>query len=186
MQRLILRNLPRYECLLAASESCKEMDPSALEAYLHLLRAGDAAAGAFECFVAKHGISSGRFTVLMLLWHSKSCTEKCAGGVTPASLADMAGCTRATMTGLVDTLERDGYVKRTEDARDRRSMEVSMTGKGSTALRKILPGYFTRVGELMSVLSVVERKTLVRLHKKIAEHAEQLAVAAGVNGRRPA
>jgi len=36
MAHLMLKELPRYECLLEAAENFPELDPSAIEAVLHL------------------------------------------------------------------------------------------------------------------------------------------------------
>jgi DNA-binding MarR family transcriptional regulator len=89
-------------------------------------------------------------------------------------LAEHAGVTRATMTGLVDTLERDGLVTRAPDPDDRRMMSVQLTAKGEGRLKEILPDYFARIAALMKPLSENERKTLLRLLLKVLQHAEQL------------
>ncbi len=47
----------------------------------------------------------------------------------------MAGVTRATMTGLIDTLERDGLVMREPDPVDRRMMFVQLTRGRAGAAR---------------------------------------------------
>lgn len=172
---LFLKNLPRYECLHEASLRFPDLDPSAMEAYLHLLRAGTDCLEFGHEYLSAHGVSSGRFTVLMLLLKRQAFGEK-GEVVTPAELADMAGCTRATMTGLIDTLERDSLVKRVPDEKDRRMMTVSLTPKGTALLHKMLPGHFKRLAELMACLSESERKTLVRLLSKITA---QVAVVSG-------
>ena len=43
MPLLLLKDLPRYECLLEAAREFPALDPSATEAFLHLLRCGDEA-----------------------------------------------------------------------------------------------------------------------------------------------
>src|SRR5882724_4786419 len=98
MPFLLLKDLPRYECLLEASKAFPDLDPSATEVFLHLLRAGDSAFRTVEVHLAEHNISQGRFTVLLLLLDK---ADNCPRPSTPAELADMAGVTRATMTGLV-------------------------------------------------------------------------------------
>ncbi|MGA2016747.1 MAG: MarR family transcriptional regulator [Opitutaceae bacterium] len=175
MPLLMLKDLPRYECLLEAARSFPDLDPSACEAFLHLLRAGDEAYRQSEDFFNVHSISPGRFTVLMLL------SEDLGGGSlpqTPAELAEKAGVTRATITGLVDTLERDGLVTREHDSDDRRMMRVHMTQKGHATLREVLPLHFKRMAALMAPLSEHERKTLVRLLNKIAGRASAMAAEA--------
>ncbi|MDI1249558.1 MAG: MarR family transcriptional regulator [Lacunisphaera sp.] len=182
MPFLLLKDLPRYECLLEAANDFPELDPSAAEAYLHLLHTGDEVFGVSDRSLAGHNISHGRFGVLMLLWRgvqpraakllgADACTP---GPRTPAELADACKVTRATMTGLIDTLERDGYVKREPDPVDRRMMSVLLTPKGVEFLTEFLPGHFKVISALMSPLSEAERKTLVHLLGKIQQQASRL------------
>ncbi len=177
MPLLMLKDLPRYECLLEASQQFPDLDPSACEAYLHLLRAADEVFHAREAHLSSHGLSQGRFTVLMLLLDK---TKNSPAPQTPAELADSAGVTRATMTGLIDTLERDGLVSREPDSADRRMMAVHLTPRGEEVLRAVLPGHFQRVAALMGLLPESERKLLVRLLNKVVRQAAELrAVPAG-------
>jgi len=174
MPLLLLKNLPRYDCLLEAARDFPDLDPSACDAYLHLLRTGDEAFRVIGSNLAGHGMSSGRFTVLMLLLDKKN-WRPLTLMPTPAELAEKAGVTRATMTGLIDTLERDGLVKREPDPEDRRRMLVQLTSLGHSTLMTILPGHFQRITGLMRTLSESERKTLVRLLDKVAEQASPAA-----------
>jgi DNA-binding MarR family transcriptional regulator len=172
MPFLLLKDLPRYECLIEAAKTFPDLDPSACEAYLHLLRAGDEAFRVADANLARHHVSQGRFTVLLLLLDKAS---NCPQPRTPAELADLSGVTRATMTGLIDTLERDGLVVRVPDPNDRRMMSVRLTSKGEARLKEILPEHFRRMAVLMSGLTDNERKTLVRLLQKIQEQAATFA-----------
>ena len=168
MPNLLLKDLPRYECLLEAAKEFPDLDPSACEAFLHLLRTGDESARVVEANLARHNITQGRFGVLMIL------VNRCAGDTStlgPAELADAAGVSRATMTGLIDTLERDGLVTREPDTVDRRMMLVRLTAKGRSLLGEILPDHFKNMTLLMSSLSEFERQTLVQLLTKIQEQA---------------
>ena len=168
MPLLMLKELPRYECLLEAAQHFPDLDPSATEVFLQLLRTGDELFNAESVYLGKQNISQGRFTVLMLLARREggACEEHRSTG-NPAELAGKAGVTRATMTGLIDTLEKDGFVKREPDPSDRRMMTVSLTPKAEAFMGGILPGYFRRVAAVMSELSEVERKTFVALLTKI-------------------
>jgi len=161
MAILLLKELPKYECLLESAQRFPELDPSATEAFLHLLRTSTDIEGVFDAVHASHNISQGRFMVLMLLNHDP---ERPAN---PAELACRSNVTRATMTGLIDTLERDGFVQREHAPDDRRRMLVRLTAKGTAFLERILPGYFRRIAAVMSPLTEAERKTLVSLMGKI-------------------
>jgi DNA-binding MarR family transcriptional regulator len=174
MPHLLLKDLPRYECLLEAAKEFPDLDPSSCEAFLHLLRAGDESARVVETNLARHNITQGRFSVLLILMN------RCDGDAAtlgPAELADAAGVSRATMTGLIDTLERDGLVTRAPDTVDRRMMLVRLTAKGRALLEDILPDHFKRMTWLMSPLSEFERQTLVLLLNKIQQQAGKFPAA---------
>jgi DNA-binding MarR family transcriptional regulator len=179
MPLLLLKDLPRYECLLEASREFPDLDPSATEVFLHLLRAGDEAFRVVEAHLAQHDISQGRFGVLMALWGNCQRAGATDVALTPAELADRTGVTRATITGLVDTLERSGLVTRTQHRDDRRMMSVALTAKGQKLLLQIMPEHFRRMAWLMDPLTEPERKTFVELLVKLlARAAERPAEAA--------
>ncbi len=187
MPLLLLKDLPRYECLLEGAKEFPQLDPSACEAFLHLLRTGDEVFSVSERHLASHNISQGRFGVLMLLWGSThrrgdpQISGSCpASPRTPAELADAAGVTRATMTGLVDTLERDGFVRREPDPNDRRMMSVRLTARAEEFLHSMLPAHFELMARLMAPLSEPERKTLVGLLNKILVCASEFSPNAPV------
>ncbi|MEA3209895.1 MAG: hypothetical protein QOE70_2952 [Chthoniobacter sp.] len=163
MPLLMLKDVPRYDCLLKAAGKYPTLNPSASEAFLHLLRTGDTVFAAEGAFLARHNISQGRFTVLMLL---NRCSNQPS---TPAELAEEAGVTRATMTGLIDTLEKDGAVTREPGAHDRRAVLVRLTEAGQASLERMLPDYFACVAGIMEPLDAAERKQLVGLLQKIQQ-----------------
>jgi len=181
------KNLPRYECLLEAAKKFPDLDPWACAVYLHLLRAGDEVFSVAERNLARHNITPGRFAVLMLLWgraHGDAGGPSCgdaacapSGPRTPAELAEAASVTRATMTGLIDTLERDGFVKRVPDTEDRRMMSVMLTTKAERFLAGMLPGHFQLMATLARTLSERERQTLVQLLNKIIAQAAVMSAA---------
>lgn len=63
-----------------------------------------------------------QYQILRLLWAQDSQPFK--------DLAESNGCTRPTMTGIVDTLEKNGLVTRQPNLDDRRSLLVTLTKKG--------------------------------------------------------
>lgn len=163
MPHLFIRDLPRYECLQEASLRYPSLDPSACEAYLHLLRTSDAVSEAGMEHLGRHQISEGRFNILMLL------NREPGEPSSPAVLAEMTGVSRASMSGVLDTLERDGLVTRTSDPEDRRGILVLLTPAGRALIDEVCPGYFTRVAEIIQPLDPAERKQLVALLKKIQQ-----------------
>ena len=65
-----------------------------------------------------------RFQILVLLWASE------ASGVPHKEIVKAMEVTRATVSGLMTGLERDGLVKSTVDRDDRRNLIANLTPKG--------------------------------------------------------
>lgn len=107
------------------------------------------------------GITSGRFHLLMILKGEEGHM------LSPSELAKRTNVTRATMTQFVDALEKEEYVKRTDDPKDRRGMLVQLTDKGGRKLKEVLPHYFKCLTEFTRELSPDEQSTLLTLIKKI-------------------
>lgn len=83
-------------------------------------------------------------------------------------LADALACTRATMTGLVDTLEKKKLVRRVSHPEDRRSVLVQLTDEGRSVLQST-PGLEEIFGSCCcNVLPPEETEALIRLLKKLA------------------
>jgi DNA-binding MarR family transcriptional regulator len=170
MPLLMSKDMPQHERLIEAARIFPELEPLSYMAFLHLLRAGDDTLRVSDAHLQRQGISQGRFAVMMHLLKSEG-DGRGSFARTPAELASLASVSRATITGLVDSLERDGLVVRTPDTRDRRMLFVSLTRKGRDFAWRILPEHFQRVVSLMEVLAETERRTLVRLLLKISTRA---------------
>jgi DNA-binding MarR family transcriptional regulator len=61
------------------------------------------------------------------------------GPITAGRLAELTGLTTGAITGVVDRLERAGYVRRVKDPRDRRRVIVELVSK--KAMAEIAPLY---------------------------------------------
>jgi len=160
-----LRVLPRVETTRALARRYSSMDPTAVDAYLSIVVTGNAISRAIESYLARHAIAPGRFGVLMYLLR-----ERDQRGV-PSAMAEWLGVTRATITGLLDGLERDRLVRREPHARDGRMTQVALTAKGQACLDRLLPDYFRMTGGMVAGLDERERKTLTRLLGRVREGA---------------
>jgi DNA-binding MarR family transcriptional regulator len=157
----VVRRIPEHERLQRMAERYPSLDPTALKARLTLLSVAREVSLAIAANLARYGLGEGRFLVLGLLLESQP------RPLSHSELADLAGVTKGNITGLVDGLERDGYVKREDSGDDRRVTPVSLTPAGRRYIEKILPDHFARNAKLMGKLSVSERKTFVSLLEKV-------------------
>jgi DNA-binding MarR family transcriptional regulator len=77
-------------------------------------------------------------------------------------LADVALCTRATITGIVDVLERKDLVERQPNPEDRRSLCVFLTAKGRQ-LQESTPGLESIPDGCCTVMEPNQTRQLARL-----------------------
>ncbi len=158
---VIVPPIPKYERLQRLAERYPSLDPTALEAHFTLLGVADQVSQAIAGNLARRGLSQGRFLVLVLL------LEHYPRPLSHSELAVLSGVTKGNITGLVDGLQHDGYVRRESSGVDRRVTPISLTAEGLQHVETILPDHCARIAALMGELSVSERKTLVSLLEKV-------------------
>ncbi len=161
-ETFLLRDLPRYECLELRARRFPDLDIGAVEATLTLLRVGSDVLEGFAAHYQQCGTSQGRFLVMMLL------DRNADQPLLPSELAEKIGVTRATITGLLDGLERDALIERRAHSHDRRALTVHLTDKARDWLEAMLPGHYRRIAALMSGLDDGERAQLIALLTKVA------------------
>ena len=88
-------------------------------------------------------------------------------------LAHRAGCQTSNLTPVVDRLARTGLLRRTRTARDRRSVRVRLTPKGTSLLRRVQALLQVEQVEVLRGLGPRERIQLCRLLEKFIAGAEQ-------------
>lgn len=151
---LQLRDLPTIEVLDKFAERYPDADVTAVSTFLNLLRVATDLSVALDTCLSKHGLLQGRWWVLILLMRETSNTS------TPSALADKAGVSRATMTGLIDGLEQNGLVARIYANGDRRSVLITLTDAGQSKLDVVMPDYYRRLRQCMQALDEDKRKQL--------------------------
>jgi DNA-binding MarR family transcriptional regulator len=166
----LLKGLPKYEIFLEEAKCFPGLDASACYTYLQLLRTGDELLALDEQVLTSYGTRHGRFNLLMILLKYGD------GEATPAGLAGKTGVTRATISGLLDGLEKDGLIKRSSDPEDRRLIRVHLTAAGHAFLDKVRPGYCRWFSSIVEPLDKEERQQLVNLLEKIRTRLGELAV----------
>jgi DNA-binding MarR family transcriptional regulator len=158
---VILRPFVDKQTILNFAKRYPELDVASIETCLAFLHTTADVYQALDVHFARYGLSRGKFTLLMQLYLAD---EK---GLTPSECAQRADVTKATITGLLDGLERDGLVRRLPDITDRRMLRLQLTDKGRDLLSQMLPDHFCRTTDLMANLTDSEKKTLIKLLNKV-------------------
>jgi DNA-binding MarR family transcriptional regulator len=164
-----LRSATDRQTLLRLADRFPELDILSAETCIAFLNATADFQEASAVHFARYGLSMGKFTLLMQLFYADQ------QGITPSACADRTGVTRATVTGLLDGLERDGWVKRKPIPGDRRMLRVELTKMGRQRLTEMLPGHFCRTKKLTAYLTDAEKQTLIELLKKFQQGTSALA-----------
>jgi DNA-binding MarR family transcriptional regulator len=115
-----------------------------------------------EATLGEFGLTSGRFHLLMLLKRQEP-----VHALSPSELAKRTGVTRGTMTQFIDAIEKDGFVKRVEDPKDRRGMLVMLTELGERRLKEVLPTHIERMEHYTRVLNTEEREMMIHIMMKM-------------------
>ena len=172
VEKFLLRELPHYDSLREKATRYPDLNADAVEATLVLLRVARASGAArtdvlegMSAHLGRHGI----FLVLILLSRRDA-----QSGMSPSDLAHSLDTSRANITGLLDSLEKDGFVRRRQHPEDRRALTIHLTPSGGEFLEAMLPDHYRRIAGLMAHLESAERRQLVELLGKVARGAPAL------------
>ncbi len=113
--------------------------------------------------LAPHGLTEGRFIVLFLLDASPQ-------GLAPKDIAEKAGITRATVTGLLDGLERDELIIRHADHDDRRALKIHLTKQGKHTAKIVFEQHSRWIAQIFGNLTIQERIQLTALLEKVSQN----------------
>lgn len=94
-----------------------------------------------------------------------------------ATLAGEIAYDRTTITGVVDRLEKKGFIVREVSARDRRSRELAITQSALETLERITPAVTSAQDLMVRGLSEVERVQFIALLRKAVDAANELSRA---------
>ena len=107
-------------------------------------------------WLSQEGLTPGRFQVLAVLWAAEE-------PVPQREVVNLLRVTRATVSGLVETLCREGHVNAVPDTEDARQVLVSLTVAGRVTVERIVRETAERLRHAFTALSDAELHTLVDL-----------------------
>jgi DNA-binding MarR family transcriptional regulator len=86
------------------------------------------------------------------------------------SIAELMGHSTPAATGLVQRLEKLGYVKRTHEINDRRKVTVSVTAKGIRLVEGVRQEMIGNLSRVQERLSPQEQHAWLDIYKKIHDY----------------
>ena len=141
------------------------IDFKAMAVISNLFRAASAVRKHLEREVlAKYGLSWTGFVVLWVVWVWEQ--------VETREIAEEVGTSKATLTGVLKTLERDGLVIKQQSKEDRRLVLVTLTVNGKKLMKKLFPEFNKEEVYLASSLKPSARKGTADALRNITLHAQ--------------
>ena len=139
-----------------------QLNFTSMSAVSNVYRAGTAIRNHMERSVlSEHDLSWVAFTVLWILW--------IWGEQETGHVAEEAGITKGTLSGVIKTLQLRKLIKRTPHKDDRRRASLSLTKSGVNLIEILFPEFNKHETLAVSDLSVTEQKELARLLRKVLQ-----------------
>ena len=107
-------------------------------------------------WLSQEDLTPGRFQVLTVLWAADV-------PVPQREVVSVLRVSRATISGLVETLCKEGHVKAVPDTEDARQVLISLTVAGRATVDRIVRENAERLRNAFHALSDAELHTLVNL-----------------------
>ena len=155
--------IPSFAELERHKELVPEINPAAVIAMLRIKTVSEEIQDSIlDVLQQAYHLSEGKFCALIVL-HQRG-----GNGMAPSELAEKVGVTRATISNMLQRMERDGLVDIRPAEQDGRGKIVNLTQAGRDFMEEILPPHYLRVSKLMENLTEDEQKKLIMLLEKLS------------------
>ncbi len=155
--------IPSFAELEQHKRLIPEINPAAVMAMLNIKTVSEEIQQTIlDVIQQTYHLSEGKFCTLIVL-HQQG-----TQGIAPSVLAEKVGVTRATISNMLQRMERDNLVTIRKAQSDGRSKVVCLTAEGTRLMEEILPPHYLRVSKLMEKLTTAEQKQLITLLEKLS------------------
>ncbi len=96
-------------------------------------------------------------------------TEKQEGLVTPLMVSDFFRVSKPSVTAMINSLVRQGYLRKTSSATDGRSYTISLTALGAELVKSTSAEYFRNLEQLEAQMGSVDFGRFIELMQQATE-----------------
>lgn len=154
MSKLYFQEVPEVSVLNDSfTKVYPSIDAQSLHTYMLIRKFSTNLDISLDAYFSQFNLSVGRFTLLIILTFNPE-------GLMPSDLSHQVGVTQATISGLINSLEKAGLVTRQSHQKDGRAYMIRLTEKGTELVQKISPEYFARIKEFVDIFSEDEKTKL--------------------------
>jgi DNA-binding MarR family transcriptional regulator len=142
------------------------LDYSAMAVASNLFRAANAVRNHFERTVlAENNLSWTAFVVLWVVWIWEPIETR--------QIALEGGFSKATLTGVLSTLEGRGWLQRSRSESDGRLVEVRLTDGGRELMEKLFPAFNKQEQHIADSIEASKRDELAEMLRLLTVHVEK-------------
>jgi DNA-binding MarR family transcriptional regulator len=152
----------------------KQTKSSSETAFRSLVRTLGLLKRVMEPYFARFGISGSQWGVLRQLHRAEA--EEGIGELRLTDLSDRLLIRPPSVTGVVDRLERLGYIERSVAADDQRAKNVRLTAQGRQLVEQILGQHAQQIKNVLGIFTAEEQDQLQQLLQRLGAHLEALSV----------
>ncbi len=144
------------------NEVSKRTDKTPLGTLLSILLSFEVLARYLEVELKRYEASLIRFNIMTALF-------KNGGEMTPSEIAETVFREKNSITAVINTMERQGVVRREPSTDDRRSVKVVITDKGWSEANRLSPIAQELSREALSCMEKKQVEELVDMMRKVRE-----------------
>lgn len=137
----------------------KKEDAMALDVFIKFTRAYESLSSKINLLLSNYGLSESQFNILDALFYLGPLTQKEIG----KKIFKSGG----NVTMVIDNLEKNNYVIRKRNIKDRRIFEIHITDKGKKLFKKVFPKHLKIIRDSFGTLNEYEQNEMQKFCKQI-------------------
>ncbi len=164
---------------MTVSEINKRSDKTPLGTLLSILMSFEVLSRYLEVELRRYEASLIRFNIMSTLF-------KNGGEMTPSEISESVFREKNSITAVINTMERQGVVRREPSTNDRRSVKVVITDKGWREANRLSPIAQELSRDALSCIEKDKVEDLVEIMRNLREQLLPRIVKSTGNGKSPA
>ena len=163
--------MPKSPSISSSGSAVRQGDGVQEQAFRTLIRTLGLLDRVMQPYFAGHGISGAKWGTLRALHRAEQDGHE---SLRMTELSERLLVRPPSVTGVIDRLERDGWVVRDAAPDDLRARRVRLTPAGRRIVEQVLAGHHEQIDRVMGGLSEDEQVELNRLLERLSEHLDGL------------
>lgn len=134
-----------------------------LKAFVVIMKASKTLEEMVKKDIADHGMKTSDFAILEALYHK--------GRQTIKQISEAVLINTGSITYVIDKLEKNDLLRRSNCKDDRRVIYIEITDKGNELMKEIFPKHQARIEEILSDIPEEHKRILIESVKTIGKKA---------------